>query len=416
MIQRFFVRGARIALLAALLLATFPAQAANPQQVAQGTPYTVRSGDTWSRIAGMFGVSADRLIDYNGLRSRPDLIFIGEVIRIPITVGTTPSYVSPFFYAVLTGDTVQSIVDKFELDKSAFLSANALVSDSAALTAGEVLLIPAGPHRVVIDAGETLADVAARYETTVSRLLQFNPHIVNASTVFPGNNVFVPVKYNAAFVPATNLTGSAPTTTTAEPTSAIPAATVGTQVTDAITAKDGTTEYVVQRGDTWVRIQNIFGVDAATLIDSNGLRSRPNLLFAGETITIPITLGFAPSFVNPFLYTAQAGDTIQALITTFEIDKSALLSANNLSSALDNNTPLTPDETLLIPAGPHRTTVKAGETLQSIADRYSTTVSRIQAFNAHLSEPLLVGQNIYIPVQLNAAFVPATGLDIESSA
>ena len=415
MIRRNLLRSARIALSAVLLLALVPVTAASPaadvQQVSQGTPYTVRSGDTWTVIANIFGVSADRLIDYNGLRHRPDILFVGEVVHIPIDVGFTARSTGPFFYTVVAGDSVQSIVDSFEIDKTAFLTANGLISDSVALTVGSVLLVPAGPHRVVADAGETLASIAARYSTTVDRLLLFNPQIPSAAAFFPGNTVFIPIQYNVIASSAT----SATSTTTTAPPSILPAISVGTKLTSAITAVNGSTEYVVQIGDTWLRIEKKFGISAAILIDLNDLRTRPDLLRVGETLVIPTSLGFTPSFSNAFLYVVQAGDTLQALINTFEIDRSSLLSANGLSSALDNNSPLTAGETLLIPAGTHRTTVKTGETLQDIAERYSTTSSNLLRFNSHLEEPLRADQNVFIPTQLDAPFIAASGLSVTTT-
>ncbi len=413
--RRNILRSAWIALSAVLLLALVPITAAAPasdvQQVSQGTPYIVRSGDSWTVIANIFGVSADRLIDFNGLRNRPDILFVGEVIHIPIDVGFTASSTGPFFYTVVAGDSVQSIVDSFEIDKTAFLTANALISDSVALTAGSVLLVPAGPHRVVAAAGETLASIAARYSTTVDRLLLFNPHLASAAALFPGASVFIPIQYNITAASTT----SATSTTATVPTSILPAVSIGTKLTSAITAVDGTTEYVVQNGDTWSRIERKFGVSAAILIDLNGLRTRPDLLRVGETIVIPISLGFTPSFVNVFLYLVQAGDTLQGLINTFEIDRSSLLAANGLSSALDNNSPLTAGETLLIPAGTHRTTVKTFETLKIIADRYSTTISNLLRFNSHLEELLLEGQNVFIPTQLDAVFIAAPDLSVPAT-
>ena len=413
--RRNILRSARIALSVVLLLALVPviaaAPAADAQQVSHGTPYIVRTGDSWTVIANIFGVSADRLIDFNGLRNRPDILFVGEVVHIPIDVGFTASSTGPFFYTVVAGDSVQSIMDSFEIDKTAFLTANALISDSVALTAESVLLVPAGPHRVVADAGETLASIAARYSTTVDRLLIFNPHLASAAALFPGASVFIPIQYN---ITAASTTSATNTTTTA-PTSILPAVSVGTKLTSAITAVDGTTEYVVQIGDTWSRIERKFGVSAAILIHLNGLRTRPDLLRVGETIVIPISLGFTPSFVNAFLYLVQAGDTLQGLINTFEIYRSSLLAANGLSSALDNNSPLTAGETLLIPAGTHRTTVKRLETLKIIADRYSTTISNLLMFNSHLEEPPRADQNVFIPTQLDAAFIAASGLSVPAT-
>jgi LysM repeat protein len=186
---------------------------ATPVAAVRGTiTYTIERGDTWVTISKKFGVSASRLIDLNGLRTRPDLIFVGEIIRIPITLGTTPSLVSPFIYTVQVGETMQDILNKLYIDKTALLQANRFKSN-AVVTAGQKLLIPAGPHRYVVQRGDTIHTIAAMFSTTANNLLQFNPHLGDGGRIFPGNNVFVPIAYDAPFV-AANIPGVPATTTT----------------------------------------------------------------------------------------------------------------------------------------------------------------------------------------------------------
>lgn len=187
---------------------------ATPVPAVPGTiTYTIERGDTWVTISKKFGVSASRLIDLNGLRTRPDLIFVGEVIRIPITLGSTPSLVNPFIYTVQAGETLQDILNKLYIDKTALLQANRFKSN-AVVTAGQKLFIPAGPHRYVVQRGDTIHTIAAMFSTTANNLLQFNPHLGDGGRLFPGNNVFVPIAYDSPFIPA-NIPGVAVTATPA---------------------------------------------------------------------------------------------------------------------------------------------------------------------------------------------------------
>lgn len=195
-----------LAAIALLAIAAGPARAEGPASAPILAPtasitYTVQPGDTWVAISKKFGVSASRLIDLNNLRTRPDLLFVGETIIIPINLGPTPSFVSPFLYTVQAGDTINAVVSKFYIDKAALLQANRLASN-APLTPGATLLIPAGPHRYVVQKGDTISSIAAMFSTTVKRLLQFNPHLGSGGAIFPGNNVFVPIQYDTSFVAA----------------------------------------------------------------------------------------------------------------------------------------------------------------------------------------------------------------------
>jgi spore germination protein len=63
--------------------------------------------------------------------------------------------------------------------------------------------------------------------------------------------------------------------------------------------------------------------------------------------------------------------------------------------------------TLLVPAGPHLYTVKAGDELRTIAARYGTTVEFLLTGN-NLPNPdrIYIGQLIFIPVQYHAQPIP----------
>src|SRR3990172_5297502 len=162
---------------------------------------------------------------------RPDLLFVGEKIIIPIDIGTTPSFVSPYFYTVQAGDTVANLATKLYIDKTALLSANGL-SMNAALAAGQKLLIPAGPHRYVVQQGDSIQSIGAMFSTTANNLLKYNTHLGNGGWIFPGNNVYVPIQYDAAFVAASiegvggggeGTTGGSATTVTLNSTTGLPA-------------------------------------------------------------------------------------------------------------------------------------------------------------------------------------------------
>lgn len=217
---RTLLMAAWLAVFALLAVAAKPARAAGPDDTtlprpSQSISYTIQSGDTWVTISRKYGVSASRLIDVNGLRTRPDLLFVGEKIIIPIDIGTTPSFVSPYFYTVQTGDTAANVATKLYIDKTALLSANGL-SKNAALTVGQKLLIPAGPHRYVVQKGDTIHSIAAMFSTTANNLLKYNTHLGNGGSIYPGNNVYVPIQYDAAFVAASieGVGGGEGTTTT----------------------------------------------------------------------------------------------------------------------------------------------------------------------------------------------------------
>lgn len=190
--------------------------------------YTIQLGDTWATISKKFGVGAARLIDLNGLRTRPDLIFVDEVIRIPITLGSTPSLVNPFVYVVQKDETIEFIAAKFYMDRTALRDANRF-KKTTKIVEGQRILIPAGPHRYVVQRGDTILGIANMFSTSVSRVLQFNSQLGDGGRIFPGNNVFIPIQYDVTtFIPAPSLFPLTASATPSATPNAIPGLNVGT--------------------------------------------------------------------------------------------------------------------------------------------------------------------------------------------
>jgi len=72
-----------------------------PTPAAAGT-YTVKSGDTLSRIAAKYGTTVAKLVEINGIKN-PNLIHVGQVLRLP---GGAVKY------TVVAGDTLSRIAAK----------------------------------------------------------------------------------------------------------------------------------------------------------------------------------------------------------------------------------------------------------------------------------------------------------------
>lgn len=167
-----------------------------------GTSHTVSSGETLAQIAALHGVSVSDLIAANGL-SNPDFLSIGQLISIPAAqgspAGTTQTIVGA--HLVSAGDTLASIARRYGTTVEAIARANG-ITNPAQIFVGTQLTIaegvaapsstaPTGTSVHTVEAGETLAAIAARFGTNVDALIASNG-IENPNLIRAGQQLSVP--------------------------------------------------------------------------------------------------------------------------------------------------------------------------------------------------------------------------------
>lgn len=121
---------------------------------AASSTYVVRAGDSLSKIAARNGTTVAALRELNGLRS--DVIQVGQTIQIPggssSATGPAPSYdVAPLTppgggaeqvtFVVQRGDTLGEIARKFDVTVSELMAANN-ITDPRRIRVGQKLVIP----------------------------------------------------------------------------------------------------------------------------------------------------------------------------------------------------------------------------------------------------------------------------------
>jgi LysM repeat protein len=135
---------------------------AQPQIV--GTPqvqpatrtYVVQYGDTLSTIAARFHVSLRELSRLNGIVN-PNLVYIGQVLRIPVSGGPTPTLQPPTatraapsatpivekpdYYRVMPGDNLYRISIRFNVPIVQLILVNGIY-DANRIYVGQILIIP----------------------------------------------------------------------------------------------------------------------------------------------------------------------------------------------------------------------------------------------------------------------------------
>ncbi len=202
----------------------------------------------------------------------------------------------------------------------------------------------------VVQKGDTLYSIALKYNTTVSELQQLNN--LTSNILSAGQVLKLPSK--------------------------------------KIVEQDGI--YIVQDGDSLYSIANKYNVSVNDLIDANNLSStvlnvNQKLIIPNEKDTMQVT------------YRVKPGDTLYRIAQEYKISIDELKKANNLSSNI-----LTINQELIIPQQEVEEKdyvvyqVEKGDTLYSIAKKYNTKVDTIKSYNNLVNNMLSIGQILQIPI------------------
>jgi LysM repeat protein len=117
--------------LALLSVALVPHAEAAPEPATSNGTIVVHTGDTLNSIAARYGVSPSTLARANGI-TNPNRIYIGQRLVIPGTAATAtqPQTVAPAssggIYIVQTGDTLAKIAARYHTTVSALMALNGL--------------------------------------------------------------------------------------------------------------------------------------------------------------------------------------------------------------------------------------------------------------------------------------------------
>jgi peptidoglycan DL-endopeptidase LytF len=159
---------------------------------------------------------------------------------------------------------------------------------------------------------------------------------------------------------------------------------------------DSNVFYSVAPGDTLWGLSKKFGTSMDLIKNANHLTS--DTLTIGQKLVIP-----------KHIHTVQSGDTLYSISRKYSVTVDSVKAANQLTS-----TTLSLNQKLIIPAvlevvqpptnsettqttSSVNHTVVAGDTLYSIAKKYSTTVDTLKKTNQLTSDVLSLGQTLTIP-------------------
>ena len=274
------------------------------------------------------------------------------------------------YYIVKKGDSLWSIANSFGVSVSELKSLNNLSSNN--LSIGQKLkipnkviveeIVPEG-NTYVVKSGDTLYSIASKYGVTVDDLkstnnLTSNTLSLNQVLKIPGVDIEVP------------------------------------------------NTYTVKKGDSLYSIANKFGTNVNEIKSLNNLSS--NLLSVGQVLKLPGVV--EESTVNT--YTVKSGDTLYSIANKYNISVSELKSLNNLSSntlSIGQTLKLKESSSDIVTEDYDYYTVKSGDTLYFLANKYNTSVDEIKSLNNLTSNALSIGMLLKIPSTISSVYVVKKG-------
>ena len=259
--------------------------------VKSGDWYRVRRGDTLSKIARQFSVPVYKLKAINQLKS--DLIWPGQKLRLKTAAPTRSTSADdqdeePREYTVRRGDTLSKIALRFDVGLSFLRQLNKLKSDL--IRPGQKLRLRASRLEEavhVVKEGETLTEIARRYQVSVSQLQSLNALV--------GDRILIGQKL---------------------------------RLKDA-----ASTVHIVERGDALWEIARAYGISVYRLKILNGLWS--NRIYPGQELKLYSDRKLEPSAApkgGPRLatYVVKRGDYLAQIARLHQMSVAEITRLNNL--------------------------------------------------------------------------------------
>lgn len=304
----------------------------NPTTPENGTQYTVKAGDSVWGIANRYGISMNDLISWNNIKD--NLIYPGQVLTV---------------------------------SKSA-------TDDNHSGTTNPTT--PTNGDQYTVKAGDSVWAIANKYGISMNDLISWN-HITN-NLIHPGDVLIV--SKNTTDHPNNNNSNN----------------------NNNNDNQPSNKTYTVKTGDSVWAISNRYGISMADLVKWNNIRN--NFIYPGQKLVVSqgATSDNANNHSNSSnsgqtsgkSYTVKAGDSVWGIAKRNGISMAQLIEANHIK-----NNFIYPGQVLTLTTGATAPTsagktytVKAGDSLWSIAQRNNTSVAQLKSANNLHSDLILIGQ------------------------
>jgi N-acetylmuramoyl-L-alanine amidase len=373
--------------------------------------HTVRSGESLSTISRRYSVSSQTLKSFNRLKSNS--LRVGQVLSIPdnyrvikeVEPEIRPSVVADAtplqtvkVHTVARGESLSVIADKYNQSTEQLIAHNNLRSTSLAV--GQKINIPGATAAVITQ---------TKSEPQKSEVLT----TVNVHKVKSGESLsLIASQYNQSLntlkdynnLKSTSLQVgqkiNIPGTVTVAETQS-----VAQEITEKVIApvQQEQQVHVVKSGESLSIISQRYDTTIAQIKADNKLKS--SVLFVGQKLKVAGSGSNAVKQRTEEVYTVKSGDSLSVIANRYQTTMATLTEYNQLKSSS-----VFVGQKIKIPSSDNATSstaakveeptehkVASGESLSVIAESYGRSTEQFKAFNKLSSSTLLVGQVLKIP-------------------
>ncbi|NUF21792.1 LysM peptidoglycan-binding domain-containing protein [Acinetobacter oleivorans] len=369
--------------------------------------YTVLPGDTLAVIAMKNGVNWRDVAKWNQIDPEKTL-YVGSTLYLydakpQETQTTSKSTAKPDVYVVEANDSLSGVANQFNLSVRQLAEYNDL-SVTDGLFVGQKLLlkepknsrsstkvepkaVQANAKRIAtksytVKRGEYLKLIADRYALSNQELAELTPGLSAGSNLMAGQKINVPTQDISVDEVAETKTSNK-----------------SEKATASISYK--TEGYKVQRGDTLSSIATKSKISLAELAELNNLKASSHVQL-GQTIKVPAGLSV------PEQYVVKSGDSLNAIAAKYNLQTGYLADLNGLSrtaglragqrlkltGTVEEEAPTKPSKNTKEET-PETYTVKSGDSLGNIANRYHLQLDYLASLNGlSRTSSVRVGQRL----------------------
>ena len=145
--------------------------------------YKVVSGDSLYGIAKKYGITMQEIMDFNNLGST--ILTVGQILKIPVAYEEEiPNPTEVITYTVKSGDNLYTIARKYNITVSDLMKYNNL--KSSLLSIGQIIKIPnntSSSTTYTVQNGDTLYSIVRKYNTSVDNIKNKNNLVSNMLSV-----------------------------------------------------------------------------------------------------------------------------------------------------------------------------------------------------------------------------------------